>query len=170
MDTNLISLIKHYESLNDGDLSEIGLQPKMDCRGIWTEGYGSLVLNHGQKIVGIQNKALAYTCSKIKTEAEAEKQLIQRISEFENDVDSLKLNLKTNERDALIDFAYNCGFENLKISMLLVLVRKNVTTPALITSRFLSWNHSGGVVYRGLTARRQSEATLYLTGILKFYN
>ena len=35
-----IKLIKDFESLHDGDLTLIGLQPKMDPIGIWTEGYG----------------------------------------------------------------------------------------------------------------------------------
>ena len=35
-----ISLIKFYESLHDGDLKKIGLQPKMCPAGIWTVGYG----------------------------------------------------------------------------------------------------------------------------------
>jgi lysozyme len=170
MNSNLIELIKHYESLNDGDLTEIGLQPKMDCEGNWTEGYGSLVLYKGKKIVGAANKEVAYNFSRIKTEAEAEVQLEQRINEFANNVDSLKLNLKPNERDALIDFSYNVGFHNLENSVLLSLIRKGITTPSLITGRFLTWNHCGGKVLRGLTARRQTEATLYLTGVLKFYN
>lgn len=37
MTPQLEQLIKHYESLHDGDLSAIGLQPKMDCLGIWTD-------------------------------------------------------------------------------------------------------------------------------------
>ena len=32
-----INLIKYFESLHDGDLTEIGLQPKMCPAGIWTE-------------------------------------------------------------------------------------------------------------------------------------
>jgi len=38
MNDNLIKLIVRYESLHDGDLKQIGLQPKMDPIGIWTEG------------------------------------------------------------------------------------------------------------------------------------
>ena len=33
-------LIIHYEQLHDGDLTKIGLQPKMECSSIWTIGYG----------------------------------------------------------------------------------------------------------------------------------
>ena len=34
----LVKLVSHYEGLHDGDLSKVGLQPKMDPIGIWTEG------------------------------------------------------------------------------------------------------------------------------------
>lgn len=33
-------IVKHYESLHDGDLKQIGLQPKLCPAGIWTQGYG----------------------------------------------------------------------------------------------------------------------------------
>jgi lysozyme len=33
-----LDLIKHFESLHDGDLTIVGLQPKMCPAGIWTEG------------------------------------------------------------------------------------------------------------------------------------
>ena len=33
-----IDLIKEFESLHDGDLKQVGLQPKMCPAGIWTEG------------------------------------------------------------------------------------------------------------------------------------
>ena len=40
---NAIDLIKHYESLHDGNLKEIGIQPKMDPVGIWTIGWGHAI-------------------------------------------------------------------------------------------------------------------------------
>ena len=48
-----IELIKEFESLHDGDLSIIGLQPKMCPAGIWTEGYGHAMRdNKGNFIKG----------------------------------------------------------------------------------------------------------------------
>ena len=34
-----IVLVKHFESLHDGDLTMIGLQPKLCPAGIWKAGY-----------------------------------------------------------------------------------------------------------------------------------
>jgi GH24 family phage-related lysozyme (muramidase) len=45
INNNGLQLEEHYESLNDGDLTLIGLQPKMDCCGIWTEGWGHAMVD-----------------------------------------------------------------------------------------------------------------------------
>ena len=42
---NGLNLIKEFESLHDGDLSIIGLQPKMCPAQVWTEGYGRAMRN-----------------------------------------------------------------------------------------------------------------------------
>ena len=45
MNKATVDLIKHFESLHDGDLHKIGLQPKMDSVGIWTCGYGRAMID-----------------------------------------------------------------------------------------------------------------------------
>ena len=73
-----IKLIKEFESLHDGDLKKIGLQPKMDPIGIWTEGYGRAMRDKkGNFLKGIGNKLLAEKSATINTEAQAEKALIE---------------------------------------------------------------------------------------------
>ena len=63
-----IELIKHYESLHDGDLHKIGLQPKMDPVGIWTEGWGrAMVGKNGKFIKGADNRNVAYASQTIHT-------------------------------------------------------------------------------------------------------
>ena len=64
-----INLIKYFESLHDGDLTEIGLQPKMCPAGIWTEGYGHAIRDlKGQFFKGKDNKLKAYANSIVKNE------------------------------------------------------------------------------------------------------
>ena len=56
-----INLIKEFESLHDGDLSKIGIQPKMDPIGIWTEGYGKAMRgDDGCFLKGKKDKDKAY--------------------------------------------------------------------------------------------------------------
>ena len=55
-----IDLIKHFESLHDGDLTQIGPQQKMDVKGIWTAGWGHAIINKGGFVMGEEQKDLAY--------------------------------------------------------------------------------------------------------------
>lgn len=160
-----IDLIKRFEALHDGDLHLIGLQPKMCPAGLWTEGWGRLVLDEkGNRISGIENKEKAYRFSKIKTEAQAELALREDLIERENMVNSLKLPLNQNQFDALVSFTYNVGFTNLRGSELLRKVRANITDPS-IANEFRKWNKAriNGVltVLPGLTRRRDAEKKLY---------
>ncbi len=156
-------LIKHFESLHDGDLSMIGLQPKMCPAGYWTEGYGALVLDAaGRKIKGQSNKEKAYQHSKIKTIAQAEAALASDVKLRENMINGLKLSLTQGQFDALVSFVYNLGLGNLQSSTLLKIIRKTPNSP-LIRSEFAKWKFADGRVQRGLVLRRKAEAELYFS-------
>lgn len=174
--TELEQIIKHYESLHDGDLSTIGLQPKMDCLGIWTEGWGAVIYDPNNRMIkGIANKALAYQFSKIKTEAEAQVDLAAKVSRISANVKAIvnkNIGLKQYQIDALTDFAYNCGVGSLQSSTALRLINKGDLSGV---DALLKWNKGqdskGNLVeLAGLTARRQSEIHLFKTGEVKFFN
>ncbi|MEA4916540.1 lysozyme [Proteiniphilum sp.] len=162
-----ITLIKEFESLHDGDLKKIGLQPKMCPAGLWTEGYGRLVLdNKGNRLSGEANKDKAYHFSRIKTEAQAESALREDLEERESMVNSLGLHFSQGQFDALVSFVYNVGFANLKSSTLLKKARKNLNDIS-IANEFAKWNKArvNGVlkVLPGLTRRRKAESDLYFS-------
>lgn len=162
-----IDLIKRFETLHDGDLHQIGLQPKMCPAGYWTEGWGRLVLDSsGNKIAGIENKDKAYRYSKIKTEAQADIALREDLIQRESMVNSLRLPFNQNQFDALVSFVYNVGFANLKTSTLLRKMRSNLNDES-IRKEFAKWNKAtvDGVFQplRGLTRRRAEEAELYFS-------
>ena len=166
----LIQLVSHYESLHDGDLHEICLQPKMCPAGFWTEGYGRLVRDtKGNPLKGISNEALAKKYSVIKTKEQAIIALKEDLTDYGNRVDSLKLTLVAYQRDALTDFSYNVGFQALKDSTLLKLIR-NKANATQIDKEFRKWNKGGGQVLPGLVARRTSDALMFITGTLKYFN
>lgn len=167
---NLIQLVSHYESLHDGNLKQIGLQPKMCPAGFWTEGYGRVILDRdGTMLKGANNCLKACKLSKIKTKEEALAALKEDLTDYATRVDSLKLTLDPWKRDALISFAYNVGFNALKSSSLLKLVKLNAPI-AEIDKAFRSWNKASGKVLPGLVARRTSEAYLFIFNKVKFYN
>lgn len=157
-----IDLIKFYESLHDGDLTQIGLQPKMCPAGIWTEGYGHAMFQFSKPIKGIENKALAYKLHKINTEEEAEALLKLDLIETENDVQRLvKVPLTQGWFDALVSFVFNLGEGNFSGSTLLK--KLNDKKYAEAAEQFKYWNKCKGKVLPGLVKRRAAEKQLTIT-------
>lgn len=154
-----ISLIKFFEGLHDGDLKEIGLQPKMDPIGIWTEGYGRAMRDkNGKFIKGIANKKLAYSRITIRTEAQAEKALIEDLARFEKIViRKIGVNLKPNQFDALVSHTYNTGGSDT-LFKLINTKAKDSEIKAWFETRYVS---ADGVKLAGLVARRKAESKLY---------
>lgn len=152
-----IDLIKHFEGLHDGDLSTIGLQPKMCPAGIWTEGYGRAMCDDkGNFIKGIENKKLAYSRITIRTEEQAEKALAEDLPPYERQVIlKAKRPLKQNEFDALVSHRYNTGGSSTLTEM------SNSQNPLLKLWWTAHYIMGGGKRLNGLIERRKAEAKLY---------
>lgn len=164
-----IDLIKHYESLHDGNLSLIGLQPKMCPAGIWTEGYGHAMYYSGRYLNGEEDAEKAINLSTVKTEEDAIRVLKYDLQKYSKLIESLNLKVNQNQFDALVSFIYNVGSGAFSESTLLrrIVMR---TSNELITDAFLMWNKCKGKELKGLTYRRKTEALLYTTGELKYFN
>lgn len=158
-----INLIKKYESLHDGDLSVIGLQPKLCPSGIFTVGWGR-ALTHPLtgEFLRAKDKAFAYKLFPSLTEEQAEKMLYDDLKFREAVVNKLKLNINQNQFDALVSFVYNLGSGNFLSSTLLKKIIANPVDPS-IEKEFLRWNKSNKKVLLGLTRRRQAESDLYFS-------
>jgi lysozyme len=154
-----IALIKRFESLHDGDLTIIGLQPKMCPAGIWTEGYGHAMMHNGKFLKGKENKELAYSLHAVNNETEASALLVKDLVFYEKSINSLGLDLTQNMFDALVSFIFNVGFKSLQGSTLFKRINSSVGD---IKEAFLMWNKCKGEELRGLTLRREAEANLYL--------
>lgn len=169
-----VSIIKHYESLHDGDLKKVGLQPKLCPADIWTEGYGHAMINPltRKPLKGKDNKELAYSLSKIKNEEDAIKFLKQDLDDF-----SIALSKWLNKNDlimndyqfgALICLIFNIGFDTFENSAVLTTLIKNKMTSA-IPLQMRKFRLSKGKVLNGLICRRESEAVLFSKGKLELY-
>lgn len=173
----LLDIVKHYESLHDGDLSQIGLQPKMCPAGYWTEGYGQVVTDtKGKPIKGLGNKTLAYKCAKIKTVVQAEAALLKALEAREITInrylDAAKIKLDDFQKAACISFAYNVGLGAFHESGLFQQLKKGFTTPQQrksIDECFRVWNKGDGKVLPGLVKRRTCESYLFLLEELKLF-
>jgi len=157
-----IAIIKKWESLHDGDLTKIGLQPKMCPAGIWTVGWGHAIVYDGKFLKGEANKALAYSLYPAMTIPEAEAILRKDLPIPENQVNALNLPFTQNQFNALVSFVYNLGFAALLESTLLKVIRNRNGD---IAAAFLMWNKATmngvKVPLPGLTSRRTEEAKLY---------
>lgn len=168
-----IDLIKHFESLHDGDLTKIGLQPKQCPAGIWTIGYGHALktTDKSRFLKGSADKAEAYRQASeifhMMTELDAEVLLNSDLQVYADNVTKHikgKIELTENEFAAVVSFDYNCGDGNLKVSTLLKKILAGDDAGA--ANEFLKWDKATvkgkKVVLRGLTLRRQAERALYL--------
>lgn len=166
-----ILLIKHFESLHDGDLSKIGLQPKMCPAGIWTVGYGHALKDiNGSWLKGVDGFSRLmdiYPDYETITEEEANDLLKVDLQQMERSIDSLHLELNQDQFDSLVSFAFNCGFGALYESTLLKRIKSKSGN---IHEAFLMWVKSNGKTLQGLVNRREVESLLYTKGILKFNN
>lgn len=160
-------LIRHFESLHDGDLSKIGLQPKLDPSGIVTVGYGHALKNHktGEWLRDVTEVSKYYPQFVDMTAEDAEDLLKTDIRKFESIVNSkIKKELSQNQFDALVSYTFNTGGSAnlfLYINNYSENVIKEWWTEHYITSN--------GKTLSGLIRRRKSEYELYSTGKLNFF-
>lgn len=131
-------LIKKWEGLR--------LKPYQDIVGVWTVGWG----HTGPDVIPGQEI----------TQTEAEILLDDDLQKFEAGVyQMVTASMNENQYAALVSFAYNLGLHALEGSTLLKRFNDGDTIGA--SEEFLKWNHAGGKVVAGLTARRQSEKDLF---------
>lgn len=163
-----VTLIKHFESLHDGDLSKIGLQPKLDPRGIVTIGYGHALKNPntGEWLTDVNDVGKYYRQFEDMYPEEAEDLLRSDIQSFEKIVNSkIKFDITQWQFDALVSYTFNTGGSNT----LFGLIRNKCSEQEIKDWWTQHYITSNGIVLPGLIRRRKSEYELYSTGKLNFF-
>lgn len=137
-----VELICHFEGLK--------LERYRDAVGLWTIGYGHLILKtEMEKLIKI-------------TTGEAKTLLRKDLRRTEQGVQKLvSVSVTQNQFDALVSFAFNLGVGSLKKSTLLRKLNAGDVQRAAL--QFKSWNKAGGKVLTGLTRRREAEMKLFLS-------
>lgn len=142
---NCIVLIKHFEGFS--------ASPYKCPAGVPTIGYGSTRDTDG--------KAITMNHSPV-TEQQATSLMLATLTTYEDAVNRyVTVPLTQNQFDALVDFAYNCGAQNLRTSTLLKKLNAGDYDGA--AEQFLVWFYGGGKKLNGLVKRRMAERSLFLT-------
>lgn len=148
------------------------LKAYWDVAGFPTNGWGNLLSRTTKQAVkskyGFSNAEadewLRLTYPDI-TQDEADAKLHENLLSVYKSVSRLvRVKISVYQYAALMDFAFNLGLGNLQISTLLRMTNREEFIEA--ADQFLRWNKAGGVVYKGLTRRRQAERTLFLRGLI----
>lgn len=174
-----ITLLKHFESLHDGDQKKIGLQPKPDPIGIYTEGYGRAMINpFTKKFLTVKDttQAQAEALQTIHTEAEAVAALAMDIKPREYAVakmlgDKYMQKLTEDQVGCFVSFVYNGGthYNNGKTPFAIWKNAQLWLDGKMSDKDFQAyWDSSvikaGGKVLSGLVRRRRCEAYLCIYG------
>lgn len=163
-----LELIRHFESLHDGDLFKIRLQPKLCPRGICTVGYGHALKNPktNEWLTDISDVARYYPQFSDMAIEDAEDLLQTDVKLFEKIVNSkIKKDLTQYQFDALVSHTFNTGG-----SRNLFLFINNSYPESVIQNWWLEhYITSNGKTLPGLIRRRNSEYELYSTGKLNFF-
>ena len=178
----LVELVKHYESLHDGDLKKQGVQPKLDSIGIVTVGYGRALADRGGSWLkgqdGLKKAAVLYPNLMNITIKQAEEMLEIDLKDYtlkvQKVLNQLKISLTENQLFAVVSICYNCGIgclikDGKPLTLGRVLQNTNRTKED-VDKAFGLWNKAGGKVLPGLTYRRKTEAFLFNEGEIKFFN
>lgn len=144
-----IDLIKHFEGFKS--------KPYLCPAGIITIGIGTTRYPYGRRI-SLDDPEI--------TLGEAISFLRIELAEIEKEVDSFtRDDITQNQFDALVSFAYNCGYNALRKSTLIRKVNKN-PNDLIIRREFMKWIYANGKPLKGLTRRRKAEADLYFEDII----
>lgn len=128
------------------------LKPYLCPAKLPTIGWGNTFYETGKKVT-LEDKPI--------TQERADSLLTNIVKGFASGVEKLvTANVNQNQFDALVDFAYNCGLENLKNSRLLKKVNANPSDPS-VKDEFMKWVNADGKFMAGLEKRRKAEVELY---------
>ena len=131
------------------------LKPYLCPAGVPTIGYGATFYQDGKK-VSLRDKPI--------TREQAEDLLMYHLKQyFLKEVLLLCYTLDTECKAAsILDFAFNVGLGNLKISTL----RKRILSKNWedVPNQLMRWNKANGKVLKGLTLRREAEKVLFILG------
>ena len=139
-----IGIIKECEGFSS--------KPYLCPAGIPTIGYGSTRYEDGRRVT-MQDAPISQSQAEIILFSTLDKEYSPAVNRY------VQVPLTQCQFDALVDFAYNCGTQNLRTSTLLKLLNAGDFAGASV--QFDKWVRGGGKVLPGLVKRRRIERELF---------
>jgi lysozyme len=141
---NGLRLIKDFEGLRLGSYK---------CpAGVWTIGYGHTKgVKQGQVI----------------DQMRADDMLIEDIAPIERLLNSIGINFRQEQFDALVSWIFNLGQGSFKNSTILKRIMDNADDTE-IADQIIRWVYASGKILTGLKKRRIAEANMFL-GYERYY-
>ena len=121
--------------------------------GVPTIGYGSTRYEDG-KAVSMTDPAITEQRASALVMATLAKEYVPAVLRY------VTMPMTQGQFDALVDFAYNCGAQNLRTSTLLK--KFNAGDISGASAEFSKWVQGGGKKLPGLVKRRELERKLFL--------
>jgi lysozyme len=164
------TLIKHFENVHDGDLTKIGLQPKLCPAGIYTAGWGHAIVDPktGKFIKKDTPNGYERACELFPdlTLGQADELFIEDINKVVEVANKrLRTLLDQNQYDALISHTFNCGVSDTLYKLINTKPLDSIEIKFWWENKYIS---SNGNVLPGLILRRKCEYHLFSTGELNF--
>lgn len=157
-----LAIIKAFEGLKDGDPSTVRLDPYLCPAGVWTIGWGHVVLDpSGKALKGKENKQRAREVYPFGLSVEeAETLLTDDVRKFAAGVfRAVRVPTNNNQFCALVSLSFNIGFRAFNRATLLTLVNRRLFER--VPAQFMRWTKSNGKELPGLVRRRTAEVALW---------
>lgn len=141
-----IDLIKHFEGCK--------LEAYECSANVWTHGWGHTKhVQEGDKV----------------TQKEADQNLLYDIQMIETHMTRLiRVELLQHQWDAIVSWCFNLGCGALRRSTMLLVMNSNDLEG--VTKELVRWNLVKGKLSKGLERRRKSEAHLFDTGKIDYFD
>jgi len=139
-----LDLIKQFEGFSSKPYLDIALVP--------TIGYGTT--HYDGRAVSLSDPEISESTATYLLRTQVDETYGKAVNHY------VRVPITQNQFDALVSFTYNLGTGSLRSSTLLRDINHGKIHAA--DKEFHKWTHANGKVVRGLVARRQKEAELFL--------
>ncbi|WP_159039838.1 lysozyme [Christiangramia fulva] len=163
----LVDFVAEYEQKHDGSREMIGLQPKPDAVGNWTEGFGHAMIDEYGDFRTVRDYPTLESIlpfSQVHTDEEAWALLKWDLRNKAAGANMrLRVELPQNKFDAILSHSFNCGYSQKLYHLV------NTKAPDRLIKEWFTKHYvtANGIKLQGLVLRRHDEWEIFSQGEYK---